>query len=279
MVAVALKALRVTKPWGRYDLAPLFEDQPSGTAPIGEIWFDDPAGLSSELMVKYLFTSARLSVQVHPDIAAAQSRGHSRGKDEAWIILSADADSQLALGLKRPMKASELRTAALDGSIEHLLNWQSAVAGDFFYLPAGTIHALGKGVRVLEIQQNADITYRFYDYGSLRELHLEEALEVAQLEPFEHMHTRRSLGKGRSVLCEGNAFLIEEWTMEGVQRLSPNMDKVWLIPIEGCTTVDGFKVPVGSVIIVDGTAELSMASASKLYCTYPGQSPNMSLMA
>ncbi|RYE57363.1 MAG: phosphoheptose isomerase, partial [Rhizobiaceae bacterium] len=99
MAAVKLTTHRVEKPWGRYDLVPLFDDQPAEKPPVGEIWYEDPAGAPRELLVKYLFTSERLSVQVHPDDAAARARGFARGKDEAWIILSAEADSTIALGL------------------------------------------------------------------------------------------------------------------------------------------------------------------------------------
>ena len=91
MPVTFLDAHRVEKPWGRHDLAPLFDDQPRDRPPVGEIWFEDDN--SRELLVKYLFTSARLSVQVHPDDAAAQARGFARGKDEAWIVLSAEPDS------------------------------------------------------------------------------------------------------------------------------------------------------------------------------------------
>src|SRR3546814_2738640 len=92
-----------------------------------------------------------------------------RGKDEAWLILAAEPDSTIALGTKRPVGREELRDAALDGSIEDLLDWKPVKAGDFYYSPAGTVHAIGAGITLIEVQQNVDLTYRLYDYGRPRD--------------------------------------------------------------------------------------------------------------
>ena len=165
----------VEKPWGRTELPPMF-DPPAGER-IGEVWFTDGAELP--LLAKYIFTSERLSVQVHPDDEQARARGLAQGKSECWYILDAEPGATLGLGLTREVGSDELRAAALDGSIEQLMDWRAVAAGDFFFVPSGTIHAIGAGISLLEFQQNADVTYRLYDYGRPRELHLDDGMAVA----------------------------------------------------------------------------------------------------
>lgn len=259
---------RVEKPWGRHDLTPLFDDQPDDRPAVGEIWFDDDK--PRELLVKYLFTSERLSVQVHPDDAAAQARGFARGKDEAWIVLSAEPGSTIALGLTRPMEAEAVRAGALDGSIEHMLYWKPVTAGEVIYSPAGTIHAIGAGLRIVEIQQNLDLTYRFYDYGSDRELHLDEAMEVSRFEPFEANPPPRVLSPGRSILAEDRRFVLEGWTFDGSFTLTPGSATLWLLPVEGRAVIDGKGTEIGDAIIVEGGADIDIAPGSLIYVAYPG---------
>ena len=270
MAATLLTTHRVEKPWGRHDLAPLFDDQPTDAPAIGEIWYDDPAGKPRELLVKYLFTSERLSVQVHPDDAAAQARGFLRGKDEAWIVLSAEPDSTIALGLKQPMEADAVRAGALDGSIEDMLYWKPVVAGEVIYSPAGTIHAIGKGLRVVEVQQNLDLTYRFYDYGSRRELHLDEAMEVSDFGPFAGNPPPRELGPGREILAERQKFVLERWTMPGSFTIATGSSTVWILPVAGSAAIDGRAVELGDALIVEGSASIGIAPGSTIYIAYPG---------
>ena len=270
MAATLLTTHRVEKPWGRHDLAPLFDDQPADAPAIGEIWYDDPAGKPRELLVKYLFTSERLSVQVHPDDAAAQARGFLRGKDEAWIVLSAEPDSTIALGLKEPMEADAVRTGALDGSIEDMLYWKPVVAGEVIYSPAGTIHAIGKGLRVVEVQQNLDLTYRFYDYGSPRELHLDEAMEVSDFGPFAGNPPPRELSPGREILAERQKFVLERWTMPGSFTIATGSSTVWILPVAGSAAIDGRAVELGDALIVEGSASIGIAPGSTIYIAYPG---------
>lgn len=270
MAATALTNHRVEKPWGRHDLAPLFDDQPTSAPPVGEIWYGDPSGQPRELLVKYLFTSERLSVQVHPDDRAAQARGLPRGKDEAWIILSAEPDSTIALGLKHKVDAEAVRAAALDGSIEGMLDWKPVKAGDVIYSPAGTIHAIGKGLRVVEIQQNLDLTYRFYDYGSTRELHLDDAIGVSLFGPFAGNPPPRLLGEGREILAENVKFVLERWTATGRFSIAPGDATIWILPVEGEALIDGQSAALGDAIIVEGAAGIEIAPRSIIYVAYPG---------
>lgn len=165
----------VERPWGRRDLAPLY---PPARENIGEVWFQPAPDFP--LLVKFLFTSEPLSVQVHPgdDYARLHENG-SRGKCEMWHILAAEPGAKVAIGFRQPVTGDRLRLAVADGSIERLLQWIDARPGDTFYTHSGVVHAIGAGIVLCEIQQNSDITYRLYDYGRRRELHVEKALAVA----------------------------------------------------------------------------------------------------
>ncbi len=168
------------KVWGSAETEPWYRNPERRQ--IGEIWFK--ASDSVPLLVKLLFTSDSLSVQVHPGDAYARKHHDSRGKTEMWHILRAEPESRVAIGLREVVTPERLRDAALSGEIMELLNWIPAGAGDTFFVPAGTIHAIGAGLALCEIQQHSDITYRLYDYGRPRELHLDHAMSVSIAEPF-----------------------------------------------------------------------------------------------
>jgi mannose-6-phosphate isomerase len=172
----------VEKPWGRTDL-PVAFGAPAGKR-IGEVWFESPGSAPLPLLVKWLFTSEKLSIQVHPSDAQAQVRGLPSGKEECWYIVDAEPGAVLGLGTKSPLSSDALRAASLSGEIEELMDWKPVGAGDFFYIPAGTVHAIGAGITLVEVQQHADVTYRLYDYGRPRELHLDDGVAVAQAVPY-----------------------------------------------------------------------------------------------
>lgn len=172
---VRLATRFLEKVWGTEDLAPWY---PSQGKKIGEVWFE----ADLPLLVKFVFTAERLSVQVHPGDAFAAAHENSRGKTEMWYILRADPGAQIAIGFRESISADRLRESALNGEIEGLLNWINVEAGNAFLIPAGTVHAIGGGLAICEIQQHSDVTYRLYDYGRPRELHLEKALQVASTE-------------------------------------------------------------------------------------------------
>ena len=142
---------------------------------IGEVWFE----ADLPLLVKFVFTSERLSVQVHPQDDFARTNENSRGKTEMWYVLRADPGARLAIGFRESISRDRLREASLSGEIEGLLHWVEVQGGDAFFIPAGTVHAIGGGLALCEIQQQSDVTYRLYDYGRPRELHLEKAIQVA----------------------------------------------------------------------------------------------------
>lgn len=134
------------------------------------------------LIVKVIDASDRLSVQVHPNDEVAERKGEASGKDEMWYVLDADPDAYVLLGFTQQMTSDELRKMSVDGTIEKVLQRFSVKKGDVFHIPAGVVHAIGKGCLILEIQQASDVTYRLYDYGRNRDLHIDDALEAIDYE-------------------------------------------------------------------------------------------------
>ncbi|MGV3556152.1 MAG: class I mannose-6-phosphate isomerase [Croceibacterium sp.] len=202
-----LETKTVEKPWGRDTLPPPFET-PAGKR-IGEIWFEPPRDLP-QLLVKYIFTSEKLSVQTHPSDAQTEAAGLGRqGKEECWLVIDAEPGATLGVGFNEALDAEAMRAAALDGSIENLLTWHEVKAGDFFYIPANTVHAIGGGCSIIEVQQNSDITYRLYDYGRPRELHLEEGMAVAKGEPYGMNRHRVLPESGDVALVDGPYFRLD----------------------------------------------------------------------
>ncbi len=231
----------VEKPWGRKALPPMFKP-PAGKR-IGEVWFE--SGPELPLLVKYIFTSERLSIQVHPDDAQARRRHLPSGKSECWLIIDAEPGATLGLGLTHEIGSDELRAAALDGSIEELVDWRPVARGDFFYVPPGTIHAIGGGISLLEIQQNSDVTYRLYDYGRPRELHLDEAVAVARRAAYPASLSKHTFGTENELLVEGLHFVV----------LRANTDALagrrrWLLPLDGEVRAGGESAGPGECLLL-----------------------------
>lgn len=207
-MSVSLPVRAVEKPWGKQSLPAPFA-QPQGEA-IGEIWFEPPPELP-ELLAKYIFTSEALSVQVHPSDAQTLAAGQGRqGKEECWLIVDADPGATLAIGFHESVSTEALRAAALDGTIEQLLQWHPVKAGDFFYIPANTVHAIGAGISLIEVQQNSDITYRLYDYGRPRELHLDQGVGVALAKPYPESLHRTVAERESTRLVDGPLFRLDQ---------------------------------------------------------------------
>jgi len=270
MPATLLHTHRVEKPWGRHTLWPGFEDADPAGEPIGEVWFQEPGDTTPDLLIKYLFTGQKLSVQVHPDDEEAHKRGLPRGKDECWTILSAEPDATIALGPKRTMTAEQLRADAQDGSIEQDLDWVPMKTGDFYYAPSGTIHAIGGGLTVVEVQQNSETTYRLYDYGSDRELHLKDGVAVAHLNPYEPIASPGEVAAGRTILVEGPKFVLERWSAGEHAVALADARTGWLVPISGATRVAGQTVSAGQCATVTGSETVVLEDGADALFAYPG---------
>lgn len=235
----------VEKPWGCDQIDSRFRAPPGR---IGEIWFESPAELAS-LLVKYLFTSERLSVQVHPTAEQANALGLGpTGKDECWLVVDAQPGAKLGIGFGRSLQQDELRAACEDGQVADLLVWRDVRAGDFLYLPANTVHAIGPGLVLLEVQQNSDLTFRLYDYGRSRQLHLDEGLMVARAEPYPDQLHRHLPDRGEVCLVEGPHFRLDR--LDGppstgvVERYGGK--PLLVVPLSGELVISGARVVPGN---------------------------------
>ena len=255
-----LPTKQVEKVWGR-DVLPQPFAAPEGKR-IGEIWFDPPPNLSG-ILAKYLFTSEKLSVQVHPDDARAPE-GH-RGKEECWLVLDAEEGARLAIGFDEPIDADTMRSAAEDGSIEQRLTWHPVRAGDFFYLPAGTVHAIGGGLSLVEIQQNSDITYRLYDYGRPRELHLSKGIEVADGAPYDTKWRQHVEADATVRLVDGPHFTLDQCIGTPDEALREQYDRPTAIMVlSGSASVDDRSIAPGDCAVADDLGKLDAAPGSRL---------------
>ncbi|HEX8443129.1 MAG TPA: class I mannose-6-phosphate isomerase [Allosphingosinicella sp.] len=272
MNTIRLNARRIEKPWGRRDIPAIFGSATPDGEPVGEVWFEDPRGGRPELLVKYLFTSQPLSIQVHPDAAAADPLGYPSGKDEAWLVLDAEPEAKIGIGLRDETDAQSLREAATDGSIERLVDWHPVAAGDSFYSPAGTVHSIGAGLSLIEVQQNVDVTFRLYDFGRARALQLDAALAVAQPGPYTQPLQPYVLTPGREILADGPAFVLERWRGPGAGMLQVRPGKpLWLVGVGRGGRLDGKKIEAGSAWLVEGSVELVAEPRSDLLIAYPGR--------
>jgi len=266
--AIELRRRPVERIWGRTALPPPFDTLAADGRPVGEIWFEAPGG-DAELLVKYLFTAERLSIQVHPDAEDAARRGLESCKDEAWLILDAEPGASIGLGLTRAVGRDALRAAAVSGAIEELVDWRTVRPGEILYSPAGTIHAIGAGLSLIEIQQNCDVTYRLYDYGRPRALQIEDAVSAARLQPHSPTMRPREAGEGREIHVEGGHFVLERW--RGERRVAfEAAAPVLLIPLADSGTAGGRRLLAGTVWTTEGSCELCLAAGADLLVAYGG---------
>lgn len=246
-MATKLATQMVEKPWGRERLPPMFGA--TGGRKIGEIWFSGPG--DQPVLAKYIFTSERLSIQVHPNDSEAVARGFPRGKSECWLILDADADATIGLGLTRSVSAEELRASALDGSIEELLDWRPVRAGDFLSVPAGTVHAIGSGISLLEFQQNVDLTFRLFDYGRPRPLHLDDGIAVSRREPYPAQLAQHVEEAETRVLIDGPYFSLVQVGAAGSADAYALDRRRWIMPLSGEAVADGVKALPGECLLAE----------------------------
>lgn len=250
----------VEKPWGRDDVPPEFGAL--GGHRIGEIWYNGTDQTPLPLLVKWLFTSEKLSIQVHPSDADALRRGLPSGKEECWYIVDAEPGSVLGIGTKQPLTALELREASLTGEIEQLIDWKPVKAGDFYYIPAGTVHAIGAGITLVEVQQPADITYRLYDYGRPRELHLDDGVAVAHPNPYIDARSGHVAVNCR--LASGPHFWLNHVVDGAGKRSVQEKGPYWLVPVTGHATFDGKPIVRGDCMMVESLEQLQVEQNSSL---------------
>jgi len=223
--------------WGTRDLSPIYAEAP-GTAPIGEVWLTgdecrvtngplagatlgelckrfgrDLVGETARdpdrfpLLIKFLFPREKLSVQVHPDDDMAKQIGEPCGKTECWYVLKAEPGAQVGLGLKPGTTREQFAQAIREVRAEQLLNWIDIHEGEMIYVDAGTVHAIGPGSILVETQQNSDTTYRLYDYGRPRELHVEQGLRVMK----EKTHAGK-IARREDTLILTSCFIVDRQT-------------------------------------------------------------------
>lgn len=238
MIPFRIEPQFVSRVWGWNDLRPWYEREEE-REPIGEVWLtgDDckvatgphagkslkaifrefpeallgPAatGSDSPLLIKVIFAREKLSVQVHPDDQLAQKYGQPRGKTECWYVLSAEPDAKVAIGLLPGTNMERVKEGIDRGTLEESLNIVSVHPGDLIFVGAGTVHAIWPGSVLLETQQNSDLTYRMYDYGRGRELHIEKSIEATRLQTNAGKIPAQALAD-RTVLVESTYFTVEK---------------------------------------------------------------------
>ena len=240
----------VGRVWGWKDLRPWY-DEIAKEEPIGEVWLtgdecliatgphsgktlgeifrEMPGAMLGEvapskdspLLIKVIFAREKLSVQVHPDDQLAQKYGEPRGKTECWYALAAEAGAQVAAGLKAGVTLDAVKAGIEGGTLEQSLRMLSVRAGDMIYVDAGTVHAIWPGSVLLETQQNCDLTYRMYDYGRGRELHIEKSLEATKLKTRAGKVAPRVL-EDRTILVDSPYFTVERIPVD-VSRSSTSL--------------------------------------------------------
>ncbi|MSQ02346.1 MAG: hypothetical protein EXR71_10735 [Myxococcales bacterium] len=261
-------------PWGGHRLAALGK----GEGVIGESWEvwrenrvrgdDRPFGaiVDFPLLVKLLDTQQILSVQVHPgDVQARERVGAPHGKAEAWVVLEATPGARIAYGLARPLSERQLRERAESGEIEADLAWLYPQAGDVIEVPPGTIHAIGPGLLLYEVQQPIDLTWRLYDWGRGRELHLDHACAVARREPLPSPFRRPlEIAPGIQRLIEAPHFVVERVTLPAVRH-------GWeaLTLIEGAGEIDGAAFGLWTTVVLPPGAT-AVSGAGVALASRPG---------
>ena len=270
------------KPWGVADLYPWSSIDGSGER-IGELWFQraDRNAPTPALLLKLLFTSEPLSIQVHPDDAFARSIGLPNGKTEAWYILSALPDAQVAVGLKRRITPNQLRASIRDGSIADLVQWRPVSKGDTILVPAGTIHAIGRGIVLAEIQQHSNATFRMFDYGRQRELNEDNAVAVSDAGPAQTQPGPRRLTDHRTLLVASPHLVLERislpadssWALLAAQE-------TWILVLDGHAAIGLVGASAGEAIFVGGdrtSVEVGPGGLDGLIA-YPGPDPIAALL-
>jgi mannose-6-phosphate isomerase len=195
-------------------------------------------------------------VQVHPNDDYARLHHDCRGKTEMWHVLRAEPGARIAAGFREPITPEKLREASLSGEIENLLQWFDARPGDTFFIPAGTVHAIGAGLTLCEIQQHSDITYRLYDYGRPRELHLDRAIEVSHLGPYD----ARQMAQGENLVSCPYFTTSTLCISHPIKHIQPANGMELLVVIQGSGTLAGLPFTAGDVWYLEaGVREIELS--------------------
>jgi mannose-6-phosphate isomerase len=257
--------------WGTRDLSPFFGEAP-GTEAIGEVWLTgeecrvahgplagrtlgdlaqefgrDLVGATAPeerrfpLLLKFLYPREKLSVQVHPDDATAKKSGLPCGKTECWYVLQAQPGAQVGLGLKPGTTREEFERAIREVRAEQLLNWIDVHQGDMIYVDAGTVHAIAPGSVLLETQQNSDTTYRLYDYGRPRELHIEQGMAAMKEKTGAGKIRSKSGERGWFELIDSACFRVESIALRNgraVDEANQEHAAQVLVALEGSAVIE-----------------------------------------
>jgi len=263
-----LTARMVDKVWGRDRPCPPFPAVPGQR--IGEVWFEPPPELDS-LLVKYIFTSEKLSIQVHPPVLSPE--GKLAGKEECWLVLDAEPDAVLGIGFTADLSPEAMLAAAQDGSIEGMMAWHKPVPGDFYYIPAGTVHAIGGGLSLIEVQINCDVTYRLYDYGRPRDLHLGCAVDVASGAIYDPALCRAPSGGAHDVLADGPWFRVDR--VQGMPgnacAQSYGMAPLLVMPLSAGVAVSGEALNPGECAVAPDLSALEVGEDARCLLAQPSQ--------
>jgi mannose-6-phosphate isomerase len=293
---------RDLRPWYNWPAEGLKEKQPAGSGqasgePVGEVWLtgddcqvatgphtgkslaslfkEEPEALlgigvpssDSPLLIKVIFAREKLSVQVHPDDQLAQKYGQPRGKTECWYALAAEPGAQVAAGLKSGVTLDQVRSGIHDGTLEKSLQVWPIAAGDMVFVDAGTVHAIWPGSVLLETQQNCDLTYRLFDYGRPRELHVEKGLEATRPVTRAGKIPPRVL-KDRIILIDEAYFCVERipfttsrasTTLPGADESKPGLSYLFAASGSGRLTSPSFSpidLPPRGIVAVPASSPI-----------------------
>lgn len=253
--------------WGTRDLAPIYS-RIVGKDPIGEVWLTGdeckvangplagvtlsdlckrygrelvgesaPSADRFPLLIKFLFPKEKLSVQVHPDDEGAQAMGLPNGKTECWYVARSIPGATVGLGLKPGTTREQFQIAIQEKRAEDLMNWIDVKTGDMIYVDAGTIHAIAPGSILIEAQQNSDTTFRLYDYGRPRELHIEQGMR-AMRETTGAGKVIRESKNGHDVLVASSCFVVERYPAKESIPFSARHSAQILVAVDGSGVVE-----------------------------------------
>jgi mannose-6-phosphate isomerase len=277
--------------WGCRDLRPWYNVVAESGEPVGEAWLtgdecvvasgvhtgqtlgalfaenhETLLGKSaprsgSPLLIKVIFAREKLSVQVHPDDRMARKYGDPRGKTECWYVLDAGPGAQVACGLKPGVTLDDVKAGIERNALETSLNLVDVSPGDMIFVDAGTVHSIWPGSILLETQQNCDLTYRMYDYGRGRELHIAKSLEATRLKTHAGMVVARALAD-RTILIDSDYFRVERIPVAGsrASRSLPSEGEslpglAYLFVARGAAKIAGagfeaLQLPMGGIVAV-----------------------------